>query len=107
MKLVENEFLREQILKRLSEIGWKDSDLIKDADERGQKIEASRWTKYKKNKNGQITDDTLVWIAVRLGIDIAIRFGKPVFDGNKIDWVISKYDELAAIIKIQQLYPKK
>ena len=107
MKLTDNDFLREQILKRLTEIGWKDSDLIKDADERGQKIEASRWTKYKKNKSGQITDETLVWIAVRLGIDIVIRFGKPVFDGKMIDWKIQDYNELEIIKRLNQFYPNK
>ena len=107
MKLTDNEFLREQIIKRLAEIGWKDSDLIKDAEERGRKIEPSSWTKYKKNKAGQIKDDTLVWVATRLGIDIALRFGKPVFDGKSINWKIPPFDELAALTKLYQMYPKK
>lgn len=106
MKLVDNPKLKEHILKRLYEIDWKDIDLIKDAEERGIKIEANRWTKYKKGKSGAITDETLVWIATRLGIDINLRFGKPIFDGEKITWTISKYDELQCILKIQQLYPK-
>lgn len=106
MKLTENQFLREQILLRLKELDLKDHELIKDAEERGQKIEASRWTKYKKNKAGGITDDTLVWISTRLGIDIAIRFGKPVFDGTNINWTIQKYDELSIIKKLNQMYPK-
>jgi len=107
MKLTDNDFLRQEVIKRLAEIDWKDSDLFKDAEERGMKIEASRWTKYKKNKSGQITDDTLVWICVRIGIDIAVRFGKPVFDGKEITWKILPYNEYECISKIQQIYNKK
>ena len=106
MKLVENDFLREQVLKRLAEIHWKDADLIKDANERGVKLEASRWTKYKKNKSGQITDEVLLWICTRIGIDVCVRFGKPVFDGKKITWVIPKFDELEALTKLKQIYGK-
>lgn len=107
MKLTDNEFLRNAILDRLAEIGWRDSDLIKDAEERGRKIEPSSWTKYKKNKAGQIKDDTLVWVATRLGIDINLRFGKPVFDGKSINWKISPFDELKALQKLNEMYPKK
>ncbi|MFA7289587.1 MAG: hypothetical protein WC055_11990 [Melioribacteraceae bacterium] len=84
-----------------------DAEFIKDANERGLKLDANRWAKYKKNKSGQITDDTLIWVTIRLGIDIHIRCGNPVFDGKKIDWVINKYDELKCVTAIQQTYPKK
>jgi len=107
MKLTDNDFLRKEVIKRLEEIDWKDSDLFTDAEERGMKIEPSRWSKYKKNKSGQITDDTLVWICIRIGIDIAVRFGKPVFDGKEIKWTILPYSEIDCIRKLQQTYPKK
>lgn len=103
MKLTDHPYLREQILKRIEEIGWKDSEFIKDAEERGVKIEPTRWSKYRKNKSGGITDETLYWIAQRLCIDINIRFGKPVLKDGKINWVIEPYSELEALKRINKL----
>lgn len=103
MKLVENEYLRQQVLKRIAELGWKDSFLLNDAAERGMKIAPARWSQYKKNKSGQITDEMLYWIATRIGIDINLRFGKPVFDGKKIEWTIQPYNELECIKKVNSL----
>jgi hypothetical protein len=106
MRLTDDEYLREQVFKRLKEMGWKDSDLIKDGEERGTKIEPSRWTKYKKNKSGQITDDVLYWICIRIGIDINLRYGKPVFDGNKITWSIPPYNELSCLQNLTKIFGK-
>jgi len=106
MRLVEDENLRKEVLKRLSEMQWRDADLIRDAEERGCKISASCWTKYKKNKSGQITDDVLFWICVRIGINVVLRFGEPVISGNKITWVIPKYDEIEALKRLKLIYGK-
>lgn len=105
MKLTDHEILRSHILKRIEELGWRDSDLLRDADERGMKIDPSRWSKYRKNQSGQITDETLFWIATRLGIDINIRIGKPVVKEGQIDWVVAPYDELQILKRLKQLYP--
>lgn len=107
MKLVENQYLREQILSRMKELNWKDSDLLRDAAERGMKIDAPRWTKYKKNQTGQITDDVLLWVATRLGIDINLRFGRPVLIGSEIKWTIQPYDEVEALRRLNEMFPKK
>lgn len=106
MKLTDDEFLREQVLKRLSEMNWRDSELIRDAAERGVKIEVSSWTKYKKNKSGQITDKVLYWICTRIGINIVRRYGNPVYDGTKIVWVIPPYDELQCLTRLKEVYGK-
>ena len=107
MKLTDNAALRENILKRLKELDWKDSFLINDAKERGMIIEAARWSKYKKNKSGQITDETLLWIATRLGINISVRIGDPVVKDGKVTCEIGRYNELNILRRLKVVFPKK
>lgn len=101
MKLVSDEYLRSLIFNRLKELEWKDGDLFRDAEQRGMTIDPARWSKYKKNKSGQITDEVLIWIATRLGIDISLRYGKPVVKDNKIVWEVQKYDENECLKKLE------
>jgi len=104
MKLTDDEFLRSEVLKRLREMHWKDADLIRDGEERGCKISASCWTKYKKNKKGQITDDVLFWICTRIGINVVRRYGNPIWNGTKLIWVIPPYNEIEALTKLKEMY---
>jgi|SRR6187399_1481364 len=106
MKLVEDEYLRSQLFKRLKELEWKDVDLFNDAASKGIKIEASRWAKYKKNRSGQITDDTLLWICTRIGINVSLHYGEPIFNGTNIVWVIPPYDQEKCLQRLDLIFSK-
>lgn len=105
MKLVDNEFLRSQILKRLEELDWTDAELLKDIEERGYPIAQSRWSKYKSNSKGQITDDQLLFIATRLGIYVHINFGTPVLEEGKIKFEIKRFNEIEALLRLKKIFP--
>ena len=40
------------------------------------------------------------------GIDINLRYGKPVFDGNKITWTIPPYSEINCLLKLKEVFGK-
>jgi len=107
MKLTENTVLKEHIMARIVEFGWKDQNLIADAESRGFIIDRYRWSKYKNGKKGSITDDTLLWVATRLGIDISVRLGKPVIKDGKTTWEVPPYDENKALERLNILFPKE
>jgi hypothetical protein len=107
VNLTKNTFLRTEILKRIKELDYSYSDLIKDAAERGMDIKPERLSKYVKAKSGGITEEQLLWIATRLGIFINLNFGKPVFEGGKLLYKITPYSEIECLRKLQQVFPPK
>lgn len=105
MKLVEDDYIREQILKRLHDLEMSDADLLRDVEERGMPINQSRWSKYKTNKKGQITDEQLLFIATRLGIYISVCVGKPQIENGKIKFTVTPFNELEALTLLKKVFP--
>lgn len=105
MKLTENNHLKNIIFERLKEADLKPSDLIKDAEERGVKITASSFSKYKKGVKNGLTEDQLLFICYRLYIPINVSFGVPKINNGKLVWVIPKYDHLQMLKLISNNFP--
>lgn len=104
MKLADNNKLKKIVFDRLTEINMRPAELIKDAEERGMKINASSFSKYKKGEKGGLTDEQLLWVCCRLDIKINVNFGEATLEGNNIKWVIPKFDELKAIKNINKFF---
>lgn len=106
MNLAHNEFLRKEIKKRVEKVFGKPASLIKDANERGMNIDAARISKYFRNKSGGLTEEQILWVATRLGIEIHINFGKPIVKENKVVFELKPYDELESIRRLNKIFPK-
>lgn len=104
MNLSQNERLRDKIKERVDQIFTKQSKLIEDASERGMTIDATRLSKYFKGKSGGLTDDQVLWVATRVGIQIHINFGTPIISGDKLRYEIEKYDELKALNRLKKIF---
>jgi hypothetical protein len=104
MNLSQNEFLRNKIEERTKEIFGKHAKLIADAAERGMIIDPTRLSKYFKMKSGGLTDEQVLWIATRVGIQIHMNFGTPIISDNKLKYEILKYDELAALKRLKKIF---
>lgn len=66
-----------------SESGFKNSSVIKDAKERGFKIDAGQISRYFNDKSDQqnkLSENQVLWIAIRYGIDIKLVINSPKFD---------------------------
>ena len=108
MNLVKHPQLREKILERLKELEFTQSFIVNDASERGMKIASDRLSRYLNNKEGgMITEDQLIWLATRLGIDVSVNLGILVYEKDKAMWVIPAYSELAALTNLKRKFPPK
>lgn len=97
MKLTENNKLRQIVLDRIRDAGFdKDSEFLMDLNDRGMKIDKSRWSKYKGGGTG-ITDEQLLFICFRLYIPVHFNIGVPEYKDDKIIWSVPKYDDLKAL----------
>jgi hypothetical protein len=104
MNLVNDEQLRGEIVGRMNQLGYKQSFIIKDAEERKFKIDASRLSKYLKGKKSGMTEEQVLWLATRLNIDIVMGIGIPTIKDGKITLQIAKYNEIDAIRKINNMF---
>lgn len=106
MNLVNDLQLKEEILKRIKELDFSYSEIVKDADERGMKIDPARLSKWVKGKKGGLTEEQLLWISTRLGIFITLGIGDPIVNAEgKLVFKVGKYDELKAIQRLNKLFP--
>lgn len=106
MNLADNQHLKKLILDRMEEVGWRISDLLKDAEERGYPINRSMFSKWKHGKKGSLNDNNLIWIMERLGIKYNVNFGSPVIRNGKLVYEIDKYNEVNALKRINLLFKK-
>lgn len=108
MNLVKHPLLREKILERLRELEFSQSFIVNDASERGMKIASDRLSRYLNNKEGgMITEDQLIWLATRLGIDVSVNLGKLVVDGDSANFIIPPYNELSVLNMLKRKFPPR
>jgi len=108
MNLADDLLLKELINQRLKELDWRAADLLRDAEERGYSINRSLFSKWRNDKKPALNDDSLIWIAERLGIKYhPPKFGDPVMRDGKIVYEIGKFNELEALKRLNILFKKK
>ncbi len=106
MNLVNHLKLREEVLERMNKLDFTASFLCTDAAERGMVIKPDRFSKYVKGKKGGLTDEQLLWVATRLGIYVNIHLGKPKIVKDKIEWIISPYQEQECLNRLKIIFGK-
>jgi len=107
MNLVNDKQLKEYISERLKKLGYKQSFICKDAEERGMKIDPSRLSKYLLGKKSGLTEEQLLWIATRLGIYVTVGFGKLHIENGKPSYKLTPYSELEAIKMLNKIFGEK
>lgn len=104
MNLANDEQLRSIIIGRMKELGYKQSFIINDAEERKFKIDPPRLSKYLKGKKSGMTEEQVLWLACRLNIDIVLGIGRPTIKEGKLTFEVAKYNELEAIKKVKRIF---
>lgn len=103
MSLVkDSKVLKKHIHDRLKELypsnaesGFKNSSVIKDAKERGFKIDAGQISRYfngKPDQQNKLSENQVIWLAIRYGINIQLVVNSP------------KFNEAEALIKLKQIF---
>jgi len=111
----ENKEIKEALLKRLKELypsnigfGFKNSMVVKDAEERGVKIAAEQISRYfsPKQQKNTLSEEQIIWLCFRYGITIRINIGEPVVRDGKLYFEVPKFDELKALQDLKRIYGK-
>ena len=104
--------LKEELLKMLKELyptnvgyGFKNSAVVTDALERGVKIEAGQLSRYfGKGKKNILSEDQIIWLSFRYGINIQLAIGVPIVKDGKVYYEVSKFNEARALQTLKLLY---
>lgn len=110
----DSDTLKQALLTRLKDLyptnlgyGFKNSAVVKDALERGVKIEAGQLSRYfGKSKKNVLSEDQLIWLCFRFGIPIQLSIGVPLIKEGKIVFEIPRFDEAKALKMLKLLYGK-
>ena len=110
----DSDTLKQALLTRLKELyptnlgyGFKNSSVVKDALERGIKIEAGQLSRYfGKSRKNVLSEDQLIWLSYRYGISIQLSIGTPIIKDNKIYFEVEKFNEAKSLQILNKLYAK-
>lgn len=115
MNIAQHPTIKKELFARWIKLGMKDSDVLRDANERSpeMKIERTRFSRWRNNKiepSGAklwLSDTQVSWLCTRWGIFINLNFGKPslTVDG-RLQWTIPEYDELECLKKLKIIFNK-
>jgi hypothetical protein len=94
---------------RLEEIGINYSRVVEDANDRGMKFTNSALSRFLKsgNVNGSLTEESIVWLCFRYGIEVQLIVGSPLLDNGKLKLKIPPYNEDKCLSVIETIYGKK
>lgn len=94
------------ILKRIEELKLKPADIIKDAADLNMKIESASLSKYLKHGNckGGLSEEIIVWLCFRYGIDLSLIVGTPKIKNDKLEIALPPYNEAAALAKLKLFF---
>jgi hypothetical protein len=94
------------LLKRIEQLKLRPSDIIKDAEKHGKKIESASLSKYLKHGNvkGALSEELIIWLSFRWGIDVFLMVGTPKVVDGKLKIELPEYDEEKAIAKLKLIF---
>jgi len=105
-----DENIRKAIIKRLEELNKSQQDVVRDAALLGYKIPSDMLNRYLKqgDARGTLREEQIVWLALRYGIYLTLKIGKPVVnEDNKVVYEISPYNEAEALQVLGRIFKVK
>lgn len=109
----DNKEIKEALLNRLKHLypsnigfGFKNSMVVKDAQERGVKIAAESISRYfsPKQQKNTLSEEQLIWLCFRYGITIRVNVGEPVVRDGKLYFEVPRFDEAKALHNLKLIY---
>jgi len=94
------------LLQRIGELKLRPTDIIKDAEALNMKIESASLSKYLKHGNikGALSEELIIWLATRYGVDVYLMVGTPRIDGGKLKIELPQYDEKKSLAKLKTIF---
>lgn len=102
--------IRKLLVKRFEELKLRSTDVVLDANKRGMGFTIAMLSKYVNHANpdGGLSDDGILWLCFRYGINVHLLVGTPVLKDGEIildntyyseDWSFKKLDEFFPNLK--------
>lgn len=108
--IVKQSSLIKKVLKqRIDELGLTYAQIIMESERFGiDTIKPENLSRYFKGGKGGLTQENIVYLSYRYGIDIQLIVGNPVaLKDGKIQCSIPKYNEKDCIAKVKSIFPQK
>jgi len=94
------------LMKRIEQLKLKPAGMIKDAETHNMKIDSSSFSRYLKSGNvkGSLSEEAIVWLCTRYGIDLMLLAGTPKIVDGKLKIELPPYSEVLALSRLKLIF---
>lgn len=98
--------IRVYLEQRMTELSLTPSAVVKDAKERGVKIDSASLSKYLHTPDsvGGLPEEAILFLALRWGIKVHLVVGTPTIVNNKMSISLPPYDEEEALKQVKAIF---
>ena len=98
--------IREQLKKRIDELGLTLTAVCEDSAKRGMLINIGSLSKYLGlSKLNNLSDDHILWLCYRYGIFVTLQVGSIVIEAGKPHFKVPEYNETTCLTLLKALFP--
>lgn len=103
----DSERIRKILKERFDDLALTARSIVEDANEKGLKINESSISRYLNHGNtkSSISEEAIIWLCFRWGIQITLLVGKPVLKDKRLLLEVPKYNETECLTKLKKLFP--
>jgi len=97
--------IRKLLKMRFEELGVNYSRVVEDANMREMKFTNSSLSRFMKsgNVNGSLTEENIIWLCFRWGIEIQLLVGTPKVANGKVELTLPPYNEEKCLLILEKL----
>lgn len=98
--------IRTFLQQRMNELSLTPAFVVKDAKDRGIKIDSASFSKYlhKEESSGGLPEESILFLAIRWGININLIVGTATISDGKLKVSLPKYDEAKALKQLKTIF---
>ena len=103
----DSERIRKLLKERFDDQRLRAKDIVVDANEKGLNINESSLSRYLNHGNtrSSISEEAIIWLCFRYGIQITLLIGKPVLKEKRLVLELPRYNEEECLTKLKQVFP--
>ncbi len=103
----ESKRIREVLMQRFDELKLIPRVIVADARKRGMGFTEASLSRYLKHGNeikGTLSEENIIWLTIRYGIEVKLYVGKPSFDGKSINFKVMPYNEEKCLADLKKYW---
>lgn len=98
--------IRNQLQKRIEELGISLTNIAADAEKHGRKISISSLSRYFKNsKVNNLPEESIIFLCYRYGIFVTLHIGTLVMSNGKASFHVPEYNEERCLTILKKVFP--